>query len=138
MASGYFPGSLKWTYLFSIRLLKYWNHLRNLAPGTAECQFLKSIGQLGLEKGRVIRLSDKRPQFNLKFSLNVFFLQSDIINRALFCRAFLQFQAIMHEVNRDVKKLDLAICLACHGDMVAGHADGIHKLYTFKPFSSKE
>ena len=144
IASGYFAGSLKWNYLliFEMEVLNYANHLRNLAPGTAECQFLKSLGQRGLEKGRV-------SLFILPYVLlfyvwlycltnRNFFFQSDVINKVLFSRAFLQFQLMNHRINLDIKCLDWTVCLACEGGMLAAHVDGIHKLYTFKPYSSKK
>ena len=51
---GYWPGSPKnLNYVFSAGVFKLWDSIRKQMPGTSEAAFLKSIGSISSEKGRV-------------------------------------------------------------------------------------
>ncbi len=53
---GYWPGSPKQFYhVFSEYLFKLWDSAKKHMPGTSETAFLKSLGNLSSERGRVCK-----------------------------------------------------------------------------------
>lgn len=54
---GYWPGSPKqFNHVFSEELFRLWDSVRKHMPGTSETAFLRSVGNISSERGRVCKV----------------------------------------------------------------------------------